>query len=221
MENLNAFFWPGDIEQYFIGHQAEEIFKTRPYAPYLEGIKDAYVLDLGANLGLFTLYARKYAKHVWSVEPDPENFAAFAHTAAFGHWKNVTLIQKAIYIENGPFPLYQPANKTAKSMNAAVNHPGAAAPVMIEAITIDTLFEQENIEHVHLLKLDIEGAETEVVSGAGFRKIADKIDVVVGEWHDWSGRNKNQLAEAFKNNNFDFQWLEHDASIFVAKHKWT
>lgn len=219
MENLNAFFWPGDLESYFPGHQFSEIFKDRLYAPYLEGKTNAQVIDAGSNLGIFSIYANKYASKIWAIEPDPENFTAFAHTVAFNHFDKIVPIQKALYIENGVFPLYQPNNKTAKSLNAAVMHPGAAAPVNVETITIDKLFEVYEIDHVDLFKADIEAAEVELFSGPGFKKVADKIDVIVGEWHDWSGRNKNQLAEALKNNNFEFKWVEHDASIFTAVRK--
>ena len=56
----------------------------------------------------------------------------------------------------------------------------------------------------------------EVVSSQGFAKVAPKIDVVVGETHAWSGRNPNQIIEAFKQNGFIVNPIQGDAQLFVA-----
>lgn len=215
MDELHGLFWPGDIENYYPGHQFEEIFKTRLYAPYLEDKTNAQVLDLGANLGVFSIYAQKYSSKVWSLEPDPENFFAFSHTVEFNHFDKIKPIQKAIYIENGTFDFHQNDNKTMKSLHAAIDD-GKTPPPPVETITIDKLFKDEGIEHLDLVKLDIEGTEVELVSSAGFREVAPKIDVVIGEYHQWSGRNPNQLKEALENNGFKFEWYPHDAQLFRA-----
>lgn len=215
MENLHALFWPGDIENYYPGHQFEEIFKSRLYAPYLENKPDAKVLDLGANLGTFSLYASKYASQIWSLEPDPENFNAFSYMVAFNHLDNVKPIQKAIFIENGMFPFHQNLNKTMKSLHGAIDDGSSEAP-QVEAITLDKLFEDEGIEHIDLMKLDIEGTEAELLASEGFSKVASKISVIVGERHSWNGRHPNQLNEALKNNGFKVTTLPNDADIFVA-----
>ena len=78
MEKLQGIFWYGDFENYYLGHQFSEIYKDRIYEPYLEKVKDAVVLDIGANIGVFTLYASKYAKQVYSVEPSLTHFNALS-----------------------------------------------------------------------------------------------------------------------------------------------
>jgi FkbM family methyltransferase len=86
----------------------------------------------------------------------------------------------------------------------------------VECITLETLFKNENIEHVDLMKIDIEGSEYEVLGSSSFKAVAPKIDIVIGESHKWAGRNENQLRESLKNNGFNFQWLPGDAQLFVA-----
>lgn len=210
-----GFFWKGDFDHYFLGHQFEEIFKTRIYAPYLENKKDAVVLDIGGNLGLFSLYASKYAKQVYCVEPTPDHFEMINQMLVFNEITNVKPIQKAVYIENTTLPFYQNPNKTMNSLHQAVAHKDYP-PIQVEAVSLDKLFEDEGIEHVDLMKLDIEGTEIEVLSSLGFHKIADKIDVIVTERHAWAGRNPNQLDEALKNNGFKVLTIPNDADIVVG-----
>lgn len=216
MEPLQALFWRGDIDKYFIGYQFEEIFKARIYAPYLENVKDAVVIDLGANLGSFSLYASKYAKQVYSLEPSTETFEIFKHMIEFNNLTNVKPINKAIYMENGTFGFGGPDNnRTMRSLHQATWQDGQPQE-QVEAITLDKLFLDEGIEHVTLCKIDIEGSEGELLGSEGFRLVAPKIDTIVMENHSWNGRHFNLIKESLKNNGFTVSVLPNDAQILVG-----
>jgi len=208
-------FWTGDFDQYYIGHQAEEILKARIYAPYLENKKDAVVIDCGGNIGLFSLYAAKYAKQVYCLEPTPEHQENIERMLLFNEMDNVKLIKKAVWLENTTLPFYRNPNKTMNSLHQAVAHP-ELPPLQVEAVTLEQLFADEGIEHVDLLKMDIEGSEIEVFASPSFRAVAPKIDVVVTERHAWSGRHPNQLNEALKSNGFEVMTVPNDADIVIG-----
>lgn len=215
-KKLKGLFWYDDFDKYFLGHQAEEILKARIYKPYLEDKKDAVVLDIGGNVGLFSLYAAKYAKQVYTLEPSPEHCSVIRHMLEFNGITNVKLFENALYIENGKFEYYTPENnKTMWSLHAAVND-GKSTPQGVDAITFDSLFTMENIEHVTLAKVDIEGSEYEVFASEGFRKVAPKIDTIITEVHSWAGRNRNQINESFKNAGFKVSTIANDADIILA-----
>ena len=218
MEKLQGIFWYGDFENYYLGHQFSEIYKDRIYEPYLEKVKDAVVLDIGANIGVFTLYASKYAKQVYSVEPSLTHFNALSEMIKVNQLNNVKAIRKALFIDNDKtYDLWHNPNKTMYSLHQAVSD--GTPPEKVQTISLDKLFEDEKIEHCHLLKLDIEGSECEVVSSAGFQKVADKIDCIVGERHEWGGRHPHQLDEALKMNGFTIGTIKNDANLFAAKRK--
>src|SRR3990167_4692197 len=151
MEKLQGLFWYVDFDNYFLGHQFAEILKDRIYAPYLENIKNATVIDVGANLGAFSLYASKYAKQVYAIEPALIHFNAITEMLKFNGITNVKLIKKAIFIENKEFPLFQNPNLTIYSLHTAVDA-GQEPPEKVTAITLDQLFDDEKIEHCHLLR---------------------------------------------------------------------
>ena len=215
-DKLQGIFFKGRAEDNYIGHITAEIYKDKLYAPFLEGKQDLVICDIGANVGIVSFYFSQFAKQVYAVEPSAEHFDTLNRMIVFNELKNVKPIQKAIYIENKQLPFYHNKNKTMFSLHQAVED-NTQAPEMVEAITLDKLFEDEKIEHCDLLKLDVEGSEVEILSSEGFRIVAPKVDLVIGESHQWSQRHPNQLREAFKNNGFSFETIPSDANIFVAK----
>lgn len=203
-----------------MGHMMAEIYKDKIYQPYLPLIKEGTVaLDIGANIGLVSLYLSRYFERVVALEPSEKHFDALARNLASHTVTNVKPIKKALYIREGPLPFGGPAdNRTMRSLHMATWQ-DSKSDETVECTTIDKLFEDEKIDRVSLLKLDIEGSETEVVSSAGFAKVADKIDCIVGERHGWSGRHPNQLNDALKSNGFVVEAIKNDAYLFVARRK--
>jgi FkbM family methyltransferase len=212
---LYGIFWKGDFDNYYIGHQAEEILKGRLYAPYLETKTDPVVIDCGGNIGLFSLYASKYAKKVYTLEPSPIHFDTINRMLAFNDIRNVKPINKAIYINNGFFNFYHNINETMGSLHQAVAD-GSKPPIQVPSITLEQLFKDEKIDHCDLLKIDIEGTEYEVICSESFKAVADKIDTVIGETHAWADRNPQQLINALQDAGFIYHTIPNDASIFVA-----
>lgn len=215
-EKINGIFWRGDFDNYYLGHQAEEIFKARIYAPYLEQVVDPIVLDVGGNIGMFSLYASKYAKQVYTLEPSKEHFETIQEMLKFNEITNVKPINKALFMENAKFPFHHNKNKTMYSLHGAVSD-GSSAPEEVEAITLDKLFEDEKIDHLNLMKLDVEGSEAEILASPGFAKVAPKIDVVMGELHSWMNRNPQQLVNNLKDLGFIVEQIPNDATLFVAR----
>ena len=87
----------------------------------------------------------------------------------------------------------------------------------VEALTLEMLFSNLSIEHVDLMKLDVEGEEMEIIGGKAFDLVASKIDIIVGENHSWNATNPEQLKTALIDRGFNFEWIPSDAQLFVAK----
>lgn len=216
--SLQALFFYGSIEDNWIGHIMSEVYKDGIYRPYLPILKEGTVaLDIGANIGIVSLYFSKFFERVISLEPSEEHFDALVRNIKSNNVTNITPLKKALYIKEGNFPFGGPKdNKTMRSLHTATWQDGKSDET-VEAIPLDVLFEQQKIEKVDLMKLDVEGSEIEIISSAGFKNVANKIDCIVGERHGWSGRNQHQLDEALKINGFRIQSIPNDASLFVAR----
>ena len=210
-----AIFWNDDIDAYYLGHQVSEIWRDRVYAPYLEDKHDLTILDIGANIGMFSLYAHKFAKQIYALEPSLEHFQLLSDMLVFNNIENVKPIRKALYIKSGEFDFWHNPNKTMFSLHTAVSD--GSKPEKVEAITLKQLFDQEEITHVDLMKCDIEGTEVELFSGEAFAEVADKIDTIVVEVHDWNQRNPQQIVDAFKYRGFKVDKIPSTANLLVAK----
>ena len=217
-DSLNAIFFYGSIEQNWLGHQMAEIFKDGVYRKYLPIVKDNTVaLDIGGNIGLVSIHFSRYFERVITLEPSKTHFNALIKNLASNNASNVIPINKAVYIKNGKFPFGGPKdNRTMRSLHMATWQDGKSDE-MVETITMDTLFDEEKITHVNLMKIDIEGSEIEVLSSPGFKKVAQKIDCIIGERHGWTGRHPHQLDDALISNGFKIETIPNDASLFVAR----
>ena len=213
-----AFFFTPPLQTNFWGHIMEELWKSRIYDPYLPVKKEGSVaLDIGANVGLVSYYFAQHFGKVYSMEPSSEHFGNFISMINFNKLTNVTPVQKALYIENGKFGFGGPKdNTTMRSLHMATWQDGKPEE-QVETITLEKLFEDYKIEHVNLMKLDIEGSEHEVLSHPTFKKVAGKIDTIIVERHQWSGRHPNQLNEALKNAGFTVETIPNQADLLVAK----
>lgn len=73
----------------------EGLFFADEYYP-VRSRKDDVVLDVGANIGIFTLKVAKNVKRVISVKPEPQNFSILSKNIAANYLSNVTLLNLAV-----------------------------------------------------------------------------------------------------------------------------
>lgn len=175
----------------FIPYIYREIYFEGVYDDILRGKTDMTIVDVGANIGVTVDHFRKYAKTVYAVEPSPENFAALQKNHEFNKWDNVKLLNYALADKNGEMDFAEsPKNRTTN----AIQHPNHKTAegwygntFKVPTKTIDTMFAENNIEHVDFMKFDPEGSEEMILYSEGFRKVAPKIDAIECEFHhpDW------------------------------------
>ena len=207
-----------DIREDFIGHICAEIFRDGVYEPYLANKRDLVILDVGAHVGLFSLYASKYAKIIYAIEPSNEHFQNLVAMVKFNRLENVKPLKLAIFNEDKQFQLFHNKNKTMFSLHQSVND-GSSLPEMVDCVRLDTLFKKLKLKKVDFMKLDVEGSEAEIFGGDGFAKVAKKIDTIVFEYHQWCGRHPHQVKFSLEQRGFEVSPIKADATLWVAKRK--
>jgi FkbM family methyltransferase len=126
------------------------------YDPILSRIRSSdIVVDAGANIGIFTLLAARKAKLVIAVEPDPENFEYLKRNVRLNRAENVVLVNKALsnYVGEGFM--------SGKGPLKALSHQG----VPVKVTTIDEVIRELGLNTFDILKMDVEGAELNALSG--------------------------------------------------------
>ncbi len=136
------------------------------------------VLDLGANIGMASLYFHDLLapQRLVAVEPSASNAALLAQNlGAFG--EGVTVVQAAVGGESGEAVLEDPGAPTWGGRF----HPGQGVGTPVRLATVPELLREQGLEHVDLLKMDIEGAEESVFEGdLGW---LSRVDVLILEVH--------------------------------------
>lgn len=123
------------------------------------------VVDVGANVGYFTLIAAQLVGDtgkVWAFEPDPDAFELLRRNVELNGYKNVTLVPKALGSEPGKLKLFRHATNRG---DHRIYDPGdGREAVEVEVTTLDHYF--ADASRLDLIKMDIQGAECAAVAGA-------------------------------------------------------
>ncbi len=133
------------------------------------------IVDVGANTGLTSLYfAGRYPQaNIYAVEPNPENFALLKENTA--QEKRIIPVQVCLTGKPGQQVYITTSGASDRfKMNTSGNG------VLVRGVSVEQLCEEHGIEHIDLLKIDIEGGEVQVFADSSF---LPKIGVVAAELH--------------------------------------
>jgi FkbM family methyltransferase len=120
-----------------------------------------WIIDLGANIGLSAVYfAHRFPRaRILAVEMEPANFRLLQKNCE--PYPQITPIQKAVWGQAGRVKISNP-DAQPWSFRVEPTHDNDSEGV--DAVSINELMRHYAIEHIDLLKMDIEGAEREVLS---------------------------------------------------------
>lgn len=128
------------------------------------------VFDVGANAGFFTLLAAKKVGpqgHVYAFEPSRHEVRLLQRNIAINKLDNVTIINCAVSNTVG---VAQFAISSDGALNSLVktHHPSQKIREWdeVKLISLDYFVEQKGIKKVDFVKIDVEGAEKNVLLGA-------------------------------------------------------
>lgn len=123
------------------------------------------MIDIGANLGYYTIIGSAHARAVIAFEPEEENARLLSRSCDANHRTNITLITKGLSDKPEQLPLeIHPDNKGKHSL-LATNEKGTVHTT-IELVTLDAMLDELGLHSVDLIKMDIEGWEAKALRGA-------------------------------------------------------
>jgi FkbM family methyltransferase len=160
-------FWiPGRNDETLTDNLAEQATKVYGDGEYGVHAGDV-VLDCGANVGVYTREALTAgARLIVAIEPAPENVECLRRNFAEEIGKGrVIVVPKGVWDRDDILTLRIDASSSAR--NSFVGSFGAALQeVKVPLTTIDKLSTELKLDRVDFIKLDIEGAEKQALTGA-------------------------------------------------------
>jgi FkbM family methyltransferase len=124
-------------------------------------------LDLGANLGLYSLHASRFVGEkgkVISFEPFSVNYNALKEHIAINQLTNVCLEKLAVGKETGTITMYLDEKEGNLGMVTA-NYIENAREEVVDIVSIDEYLDLNPIKSVDFIKIDIEGFEYPTLLG--------------------------------------------------------
>lgn len=164
--------------------------------------KGMVVLDVGANIGYFTLIAAKLVGEegkVFAFEPEPYNFDLLVRNLKLNGYHNVTPAQKAISDKNGRATLFLDRtqwDQHSLSRRNVTNFSGNSIEVDVQ--TLDD-FLKDFGHRVDFAKIDVQGAELAVIQGMRHIIESNKNLKLVVEFNPEGLRRFGSSPEEFLN----------------------
>jgi FkbM family methyltransferase len=136
------------------------------------------VVDVGAHMGRYTITSSKYVGprgKVIAVEAHPYNFKILQRNIGLNRLTNVSAMNCAVYSKKDKLKLYLPDEDLGYTMHHSLmknylvtkyNEKIEQKYIEVEAYTLDNLLQKSGMNQVNWIKIDVEGAEYEVLRGA-------------------------------------------------------
>ncbi len=163
----------------------KETFLDRFYEKYGYEIQPGWnVIDIGAGLGDFTLFAATAQRDtkVFAFEPFPQSFALAQENLQLNKITNGQVYDQAIAAVSGNLVLDLAGNEPLQ-IRSQLEAVEGTQHLAVRAFSLAEVFPVLGIESCNLLKLDCEGAEYPILFSAP-QSTLEQIDHIIMEYHD-------------------------------------
>lgn len=161
----------------------------------------AVCLDIGAQMGYLTLAMATAANKttiVHSFEPESTNAARFRENVQLNDLTNVTLHQTAVSTVDGALKLYLSNDRNAGTHSTVFIESNVSTEyVEIPAIRLETFASSHSLPSIDIIKIDVEGAEIDVINGA-IGVLQQHKPIVITELSDHLQQARGQTCTEFK-----------------------
>lgn len=173
------------------------------------------LLDIGAHIGVFSLYARALnpAAKIIAIEPEPHNFDLLKENFKLNRCENVIIKQMALVACHPEQISHNSATTTLYLNKDSHNHSTfykTENSIEVLATTLEDLMYQNKIKKIGLLKMDIEGGEFEITHTMT-QEIYDKIQNLAIEYHEFEDNKRTELEQMLRMHGFS---VEHFPNAF-------
>jgi FkbM family methyltransferase len=160
----------------------EKVFRMQEYKSRFP-IEPKVIMDVGANIGMATLYySQLYPKaKIIAIEPESSNYKMLVKNCS--NLMNVTLIEGALWSAERPLVIQDPSAEKWMYTVAEVRSPSASGLQEVRAVTVPGIMKSLGVDHIDILKIDIEGAEYELFNN-GAQTWLGAVGQIVIELHD-------------------------------------
>ena len=170
---------------------------------------DDVIIDVGAHIGLFALFASQFCKNgkIFCYEPIKENYKILIENIEMNQIQNIFPNNLAVTKETSRVKIFLNDDQSGHSMFIQNKN-----FVEVDSKSLSDIFIDNGIKECDFLKLDCEGAEYEIVESLS-SDLFTKIKKIVIEYH--MADTKPELLEQLINKLKQFSFSVHTRSLFA------
>ena len=189
------------VDYYFVDNASfiftyEEIFRKEIYKFHSSNPKP-YIIDAGANIGLSVLYFKSLFPQstIVAFEPDDQVFEVLQANLSHQKCLDVTTVKKALWSEQTELTFFSEGADGGR-LEGALNH---SKTTKIQTVRLSEYLKDTRVD---FLKIDIEGAEFEVIKEAA--SLLKNVSRMFVEYHSFVGQPQNlpELLQILKDAGF-------------------
>jgi FkbM family methyltransferase len=194
-------------------HLKNEVFTQGSY--YFETeVARPRIIDAGAHIGLSTFYFKKLylGAQIIAIEPNPHSFTLLEKNIFENQLEDVETHQVALSAQPGATSFFYDMSddkweSTASFLKGAWTGSQQSQEIQVHTQTLDTFI----TETIDFLKMDIEGAEQEVLFAT-----KEKLQLVrhmIVEFHPIAGNSIEKLSQFLKDLHFELKFWKKGQEI--------
>lgn len=167
--------------------------------------KDDILLDIGANMGIYTIYASPKVRKVYAIEPHMANCLSLMKNVELNNYKNITIFSIALHNEElfsdfnmGNLEIGTANNQFTTTIDGDNNKIKTKIIEKKFGTTIDNLiFKYGVMEIPDHIKMDVDGNEFKILMGAEKLLGTQKVKSLIIEYNQKEGKYIIDFMEKF------------------------
>lgn len=154
------------------------------------------IIDCGANIGTSVLFFKWLFPNasIQAFEPSPSIFQKLLENTNQNKLSNVVCHNIALSDTTGSITFFEPEGIPGSLTGSLTESRNAGKPIQVVAEKLSDFLQNNNIDEVDYLKMDIEGAETEVFADLAESGMLNRIQQMGIEYHHNIQGSKMQLG---------------------------
>lgn len=196
---------------------------------------DSIVIDIGANIGVYALYAsQQKGTRVYAYEPMPDNFALLKENIEMNRLGSRVIPfrfavsgakeKRTLYLGTSPMHSFLPDKEAPFHAGFAdASKDVEQGSITVECLSLKDVFDSNNIQRCDMLKIDCEGGEYDILYNLP-QEYFLRVQNIRLEYHNHLNNAKNtgpSLSEFLKAKGFTVERVrkgsEHQGDVWLKK----
>jgi FkbM family methyltransferase len=164
------------------------------------------VIDIGAHIGRYTITSSKQVGNtgkVVAIEADPDNFQLLKRNIALNNLTNVLPLNYAVFSTRTRMKLYEQSASAKYNSLMLARAAKTKNYVEVNADTLDSILKLNEINQVNWIKIDVEGAEFEVLKGSTKTLSTENVSLLIEIHNIADPRHYDNILDFLKYHNYE------------------